>query len=120
MLTVYQKAGGVRDNNNFEGWMFAVARNAMLTHRRNLLRRPSETLPLSEEILTHHQINPDHNIRFEQYLSYLKSDDRELMIRRYREGFSYDELSSALNIPIGTVKWRLSNIKKILQPIIQK
>lgn len=120
MLTVYQKADEVRDDHKFEGWIFAIARNAMLMHWRTQSRRPAEGLPITDDIVNHSKTSQENNLQFEQWLSYLDSNDRELVVLRYIEGLSYDELASALNMPIGTVKWKLFNIKKKLQPIIKQ
>jgi DNA-directed RNA polymerase specialized sigma24 family protein len=42
-----------------------------------------------------------------------------LIVLRYVESLSYQELAVALGIPLGRVKWRLSNTKTKLARIIE-
>ena len=56
---------------------------------------------------------------FVEWVSYLEPAERDIIILRFIEELSYEELSVALEVPIGTVKWRLFNAKKKLAPIIR-
>jgi RNA polymerase sigma-70 factor (ECF subfamily) len=51
-------------------------------------------------------------------MSYLEPAEREIIILRFVEELSYEELAVALGLPLGTVKWRIFNAKKKLAPII--
>jgi len=54
----------------------------------------------------------------------LPADEREVMILRDLEGYAYDEIASMCNIPLGTVKSRLSRARKMLkvalEPILRR
>jgi RNA polymerase sigma-70 factor (ECF subfamily) len=52
-------------------------------------------------------------------VSYLDPAERDIIILRFVEELSYEELAVTLAIPIGTVKWRIFNAKKKLAPIIK-
>ena len=56
---------------------------------------------------------------FVEWVSYLDPAERDIIILRFVEELSYEELAAALAIPVGTVKWRLFNAKKKLAPIIK-
>jgi RNA polymerase sigma-70 factor (ECF subfamily) len=56
---------------------------------------------------------------FVEWVSYLEPAERDIIILRFVEELSYEELAVALAIPIGTVKWRLFSAKKKLAPIIK-
>jgi RNA polymerase sigma-70 factor, ECF subfamily len=45
----------------------------------------------------------------------LPIDQREVVLMRFLDGFSLDEIAAALNIPSGTVKSRLHNALKVLR-----
>ena len=53
-------------------------------------------------------------------LQMLKEDQKEIIDMAYFNGFTQDEISKKLGIPLGTVKTRMrtaiSNLKKLLQP----
>ncbi len=63
--------------------------------------------------------NPNGNNRFKEALSEainnLEPEQKELIILRYIEGFSYEELSRLLGKPIGTIMSSLFYIKKKLK-----
>jgi RNA polymerase sigma factor (sigma-70 family) len=122
MYIVYQRAGDVREKDLFNGWLFKVAKNEMLRHWRHQRTRREivEFEPLSEylaEMLTT-EMETARNSDFADWMSYLEPAEREIVILRFVEELSYEELSTALSIPLGTVKWRLFNAKKKLASVI--
>lgn len=122
MVIVYQRGGEVRDITLFQGWLFQVAKNELTRRWRQQQTRqriaPME--PLSEELagrlMTERELTSQSN--FAEWISYLEPAERELLILRFIEELSYEELAVALGIPVGTVKWRLFSAKKKLAPII--
>jgi RNA polymerase sigma factor (sigma-70 family) len=122
MFIAYQRAGDVRDKGLFCGWLFKVAKNEMLRYwRQQRARREiAEFEPLSEylaEMLTT-EMETLRNSDFTDWMGYLEPAEREIVILRFVEELSYEELAVALAIPIGTVKWRLFNAKKKLAAVI--
>jgi len=122
MYIAYQRAGEVREKGLFNGWLFKVAKNEMLRHWRHQRTRREivEFEPLSEylaEMLTT-EMETARNSDFADWMSYLEPAEREIVILRFVEELSYEELSTALSIPLGTVKWRLFNAKKKLASVI--
>lgn len=121
-LKVYQRAGEVRDKALFYGWLFAVARNELC----DFLRRrcpPVEMVefePLSAELseLLSEQPAVNEAGLLEEWLAPLTAAERELIVLRFVEELSYEELALALDVPVGTIKSRLFNAKKKLSQII--
>jgi RNA polymerase sigma-70 factor (ECF subfamily) len=123
MVAVYQRAGEVREKGFFQGWLFKVAKNelARFWRRRQTRDRIAEMEPLSDELADKLvvEIEAQGSSDFVEWVSYLEPSERDIIILRFIEELSYEELSVALDIPIGTVKWRLFNAKKKLAPIIK-
>jgi RNA polymerase sigma-70 factor, ECF subfamily len=122
MFIAYQRAGDVREKGLFYGWLFKVAKNELVRHWRQQRARSeiAEFEPLGEylsELLTT-EVEMTRNSDFSDWMSYLEPAERELVILRFVEELSYDELAVALGIPIGTVKWRLFSAKKKLASVI--
>jgi RNA polymerase sigma-70 factor (ECF subfamily) len=123
MVVVYQRAGEVREKQYFHGWLFKVAKNelARFWRRRQARDRIAEMEPLSDELagnlITEMEVAGSSD--FVEWVSYLEPAERDIIILRFIEELSYEELSVAFDIPIGTVKWRLFNAKKKLAPIIR-
>lgn len=122
MVIVYQRAAEVRDQQFFYGWLFQVAKNELsrFWRQRQSRNRIAEMEPLSDELasmlMTEMELASQSN--FAEWMSYLEPAERELIILRFIEELSYEELAIALGIPVGTVKWRLFSTKKKLIPII--
>ncbi|MEP7340345.1 MAG: sigma-70 family RNA polymerase sigma factor [Acidobacteriota bacterium] len=122
MVIVYQHGGEVRQKELFQGWLFKVAKNELTRHwrQRQSRHRIAEMEPLTDELaeklMTEVEMASQSN--FADWMSYLEPAERELIILRFIEELSYEELAVALGIPVGTVKWRLFSAKKKLAPII--
>jgi RNA polymerase sigma-70 factor, ECF subfamily len=123
MVIVYQRAGEIREKEFFNGWLFKVAKNELARFwRQRLIRnRIAEMEPLeddmAEQLMTEMEVAGSSD--FAEWVSYLEPAERDIIILRFVEELSYEELAVALGVPIGTVKWRLFNAKKKLAPIIK-
>ena len=122
MVIVFQRGGEVREKEIFHGWLFQVAKNELARHWRQQQTRhrlaPMEPLSdeLAERLMTETEMDSLSN--FTEWLSYLEPAEREIIILRFVEELSYEELAIALGIPVGTVKWRLFSAKRKLEPVI--
>ena len=122
MIVIHRHAGDVRDELLFQGWIFKVAKNELARYwrQRQTRERIAGMEPLSDLLSATlaAETAEDGNNNFSEWMSHLDAPERELLILRFVEGLSYEELALALGIPVGTVKWRLFNVKKKLAPII--
>ncbi|MFN7930057.1 MAG: RNA polymerase sigma factor [Blastocatellia bacterium] len=118
MLAVYQKAGEFADHRLFQGWLFAIARNELLQHWRRGQARPQtiELEPMRAAIEEQFAVAPEIALQTEldDWLTLLEPNERELVLLRFVEGLSYEELALVLGIPLGTVKSRLFSVKEKL------
>ena len=116
LLTVYRRSGELRDPLCFTGWLFQVARNSLLQHARkrhtvaqsltgrdadeSLPGRPAAGFQLAEES------------ELFDWIQVLDDDEREICLMRYLDGLDYQSIGDALQLPMGTVKWKLHQVKK--------
>lgn len=119
--------------SSFSSWLYAIGTHTYIDHlRRNRL----ETVPLSaaqrksdgdfvEYQIPSGQPNPEEAmIRIERdealkrIVEQLKEPYRQMIRLRYYEDMSYEDIAKHLNIPIGTVKVRLSRAKDLLTATI--
>lgn len=122
MLIVYRRVDDLREEALFYGWVFKIAGNELLRYGRQQRLRHARVQwePLSAELdakLTTESEAPQAT-RFYEWLARLEVQERELILLRFIEELSYEELAAALGLPLGTVKWRLFNVKKKLAKII--
>jgi RNA polymerase sigma-70 factor (ECF subfamily) len=116
MLTVYRKAGQLREHRLFRAWLFKVARNAACRHFAQRSRQvPTVDLADLAELLPAPNQNPfGPASEFKEWMKFLDPQERDAMTLRFVEELEYHEIASSKAIPIGTVQWRVFNSKKKL------
>jgi RNA polymerase sigma-70 factor, ECF subfamily len=116
MLTVYRKAGQLRDHKLFRAWLFTVARHAASRHFAQRAREvPVVDVADIGELLPAPNHNPfGPSAEFRDWMKFLDATERETMILRFVDEWEYHEIAAAQAIPIGTVQWRVFNSKKKL------
>lgn len=117
MLTVYCKAGQVRDRALFHAWLFKIARNALCRHYGKQAR---EVATVELDDATDHIPSAiskpagTPGFEFRNWMAYLDSHEREIMTLRFIEQWEYHEIAAARGTPVGTVQWQIFNAKKKL------
>lgn len=92
-----------KGRSSFGTWLYRVALNVCLEHKR--ARRDFEQLDLNQRAP-----DPKHDERLalEWALDHLSEPLRLTLVLREWHGLSYEEIASALDVPLGTVRSRLS------------
>jgi RNA polymerase sigma-70 factor, ECF subfamily len=118
MLTVYRKAGQIRDRALFRAWLFRIAHNALCRHYGKQAREV-RTMYVEDSVdrLTSVSAEPGPPaFEFMHWMGFLNPREREVMTLRFVEQWEYHEIAAASNMPIGTVQWIVFNAKKKLAP----
>lgn len=114
---------------NFRAWIYKILRNTYLTSRTGLkatatvqLDVDSEevTLPVVSETPESILLQRSDGYLVQQALEQLPVAYREILLLCEVEEMSYQEISSALVIPMGTVMSRLSRARKALRGGLQQ
>ena len=107
----------------FKPFIYRTARNLIIDYYRT---REKEELPLiydSEDIPDQLKIDPDKEIdkqNLERLIASLKSDQREIIVLRYIEGFSIKEISKIVDKSSGNVRVIIHRAIKELQKFTGK
>jgi RNA polymerase sigma-70 factor (ECF subfamily) len=122
-------------NYAFSTWLFRIAINNGIDHvRRKKLRMLSIDEPVEPDSDHDYKIslrssvmNPEEQVIRQQrqklmrtVITQLNDKYRQMIQLRYFDELSYDEISSLLNIPLGTVKAQLFRAKEMLYELLQK
>ena len=117
MLTVYRKAGQIRDRSLFRAWLFKIAHNVLCRHYGRL-GRELETVNLADVdnrlAVAIQQPGGTPAFEFRDWMTFLDVKERDVMMLRFVEDWEYHEIAAARGTPIGTVQWRVFNSKKKL------
>ncbi len=103
-------------------WMLNIARNAAIDELRSKGYRDSQrnkTIDEGTEIpgaVTGPSIS---DVGLKKVLSNLKGELRVLVDMSYFQGFTHEEISKVLNIPLGTVKTRIRSALTQLRTMVQ-
>ena len=114
----------------FKPWLYAIATNLARDYFRSAAVRTSRQPGDAEEALLHlYDSNPgpeEHALAAEQgsdvraALAQLREENRVVVFLRFYQGFSLQEIAETLDIPLGTVKSRLSagvhRLRAVLAP----
>ena len=103
-----------QDENKFQAWLFAIARNEC----KQYWRRVSRDMPIDQE--THdtpddHADNHQENILIDQIMAKLSEDDRELLRLRYIADLPMNDIAKILHINIIAVRVRVHRALKRAQ-----
>jgi RNA polymerase sigma-70 factor (ECF subfamily) len=115
MLKVYEQSSALRQREAFRGWLFRIVRNEWLQQLRRLGRTvPTVRLNVDEHENGGEVKDPLAGARFHEWMQALEPDEREIMTFRYVDGLEYHEIAEALQMPTGTVQWKVFHSKKKL------
>jgi RNA polymerase sigma-70 factor (ECF subfamily) len=120
--------GSFEAGTNFKAWIFRILRNTFLNSRTGL-KAATVPLDISEEdpaLAVDHEtpetilIDRTSERVLQQAIEELPVRYREVLLLCEVEEMSYQEMATALGIPIGTVMSRLSRARRQLQAMVQK
>jgi len=114
MTRAYQRWTKVSDYENAPGWVYRVGLNWALSRLRKQTREHLYTDPPEQSV---EQSLPDPDV--EAALQALPLEARSLVVLRHLLDWSYEEIASALDIPVGTAKSRLHRIMNELRVTLE-
>jgi RNA polymerase sigma-70 factor (ECF subfamily) len=112
LVAVFRKGSTVRDPQLFRPWLFKVAQNTMRQHLRRRQKDPNlRSLEEAGRLERESAAYLRENEGFLDMISVLSEDERQVMTLRYIDDLSYEEIARVLDLPMGTVKWKIFDSK---------
>lgn len=119
---------------NAKAWLFKILKNAYINQYRKKSKRPTQVD--FEEIVSYHDSDDNagngyHDLRAEIFenmmgdevtiaINSLPIDFRTVVLLCDIEGFTYEEISKIIDVPIGTVRSRLFRARNMLKDKLLK
>ncbi len=133
-IKLWRYIGKYRGDCRFSTWVYKIAVNASLDFLRKEKNNASDIVPVftdgdgdetAVEIADENAAAPEKYAEKNEQIAavreaieLLSSEQREIIILRDIEGYSYDEISEMLRLEIGTVKSRLNRARGNLREIL--
>ena len=129
-LKAFENLDGYRHESGFYTWVFRVAANLAISHRRsaarkralldgkaNLVRGQAEALVrrMADDGEADASGTSEETGRVTALLQTLDDEQRAVIVLRDIEGFDYQQIGEILGLPVGTVKSRLHRARMTLR-----
>lgn len=112
LYTAVRELPKLRNPDSFEGWLWGVANNVTRTFRRYMGKQHAM---YSYDTLESITVTDEYSFEYDDTYEMLRSKIamlsklyRDIIILRYYDNLSVRQIAEKLNIPEGTVTWRLS------------
>ncbi len=126
-VQAFVKLESFRGDAKFYTWLYRIAMNLALSHRRR--RRPTESLdatkdnvgeePVAEQPSAAQQlVEQERAEQLQQALLRLSDEHRQILVLRELEGCDYESISEILELPVGTVRSRLFRARTQLKGVL--
>jgi RNA polymerase sigma-70 factor (ECF subfamily) len=131
-VTAFQKLGHFRGDAAFRTWLLAIAWRKGVDRRRGITRwlhrlapvshtddeqewDMTERLPAAGPSQEDALIGVDLQRRVRKLIATLPPKLRDALLLAGSGEYSYDQIAAMLKIPVGTLKWRVSEARRVLK-----
>jgi RNA polymerase sigma-70 factor (ECF subfamily) len=107
--------------SRYATWVHGIAVRTCLMFRRGRgRRRRHETAAAEQATRGRHSLEPGLSIDVQEMLNRLDEEDRALVILKYCENYSYEELAEMFGLSVPACKMRVSRAKEKLQQAFER
>ena len=132
-VTAFQKLHGFRGQASFKTWLLAITWRKAIDRRKSLTRwvqrlvspahseetgeewNPMDRLAAGGQSQEDELVTSDLQRRLKPLIASLPKKLRDALLLAGSGDHTYDEIGQMLKIPTGTVKWRVSEARKVLK-----
>ena len=114
ILHAYEHLDQLRSVKKFKAWMITITKNEALKVAKKRMYMPGD-----EQVVASLEPTNDHYDELSDVLNKLSDEYRLVVVLYYYDGLSLKDIAKVLDIPVGTVKSRLSRAKDALRDILE-
>lgn len=116
-LEVYRKINRLNSPAAFPAWLYRIARDKAY---RQLRRRPAPQEAVDEEVVEETPTDedlfaPDEAAAVRLAMDHIAPEHREVLMLRFMEDMSYEQIAHVIGRPVGTVRSRIHYAKLALR-----
>jgi RNA polymerase sigma-70 factor (ECF subfamily) len=115
-LDAFRHLGTFDASRDFYPWFYTLLRNRCFKRRAREKKHAAAEVPADAAGASGGPREELHDLQ--RALDWLEPDDRELIVLKHLDGWTYDELAERLGIPRGTVMSRLFHARGRLQALL--
>lgn len=119
LVTAVRELPNLKNKDRFEPWLWSIAKNVTKSFRRKLGKQREMYVYNMPEHLVYEELEDESQEEMYDFLrskiAMLSEIYRNIVILYYYDGLSTKQISERLEIPEGTVTWRLSEARKKLK-----
>jgi RNA polymerase sigma-70 factor (ECF subfamily) len=137
-ISVFESIKDLKEEIKFDAWLTAITLNHCRNRWKYLKRRQyfnsdslDDPVETEEGTMSRTVVDPSDNPEalyekkmiqqfIQKGLLQLKEDQRELLILRDLQGFSYEEIGETLGLPEGTIKSKLHRARMDLKEVLER
>jgi RNA polymerase sigma-70 factor (ECF subfamily) len=124
LIRAYRSLGGFRGEAAFGTWLYAIAARACLTRRQAVRRRPEQVpydeLRITTEDAAEQMLRREAGDRVQRVLNQLPPQDRLLMVLRFVEELSHEEIARVMGWSVENSRTRLLRAKRAFRDHYQE
>ena len=119
-LKLLSRIADFRGEASFDSWLYRLVVNCCLDHQRRRRRLTPfwdgllDAVCTSAENALHKLMRSERDQQVQEVVKKLPAEQRIVVVLRYTEGLSYDEIAEVLGCSPGTVASRLNRAHKVL------
>ncbi len=117
-IRAFEKIGSFRGDSSLSTWLHSIGVSVALNGLRKTKRQRNREAPMEEGLMvgsTRAEAEPDLKERLARAIDSLADKYRTVFVMHDVEGYTHEEISGTLNIPVGTSKSHLFQARSKLR-----
>jgi RNA polymerase sigma-70 factor, ECF subfamily len=117
-IRAFEKIGSFRGDSSLSTWLHSIGVSVALNGLRKTKRQRSREAPMEEGLTigsSSKEAEPDLKVRMARAIDSLADKYRAVFVMHDVEGYTHEEISGTLNIPVGTSKSHLFQARSKLR-----
>ena len=122
-FTVFRKVRDLADPGAFTTWLYRIAQrraHGVLRKRRLFFRSVEEAEQVTDPSAEEPDFSPEDGQRIHAAMDDLAREHREILVLRFLEDMTYEDIAAVLGCQMGTVKSRLHYAKRALRRVLER